>query len=271
MARLIELVALKDLSHSIGSVSVGQLFRVSPDYAKSLVDQGYARFKDHVFAATEQRKRKWEGAKVVIIAGGPSLTTPDLELIHLWRQEITPEKRRVVVINTSFQSAPWADVLYAADLSWWKYYYEMVEADFRGERWSSNEDAKKLFGVNHIRCVREQGHCTTPGIIHNGGNSGYQAIELVADWGAASVILVAYDMQRTGKMSHHYGDHPKPLRQNSPYKTWLRDFKALANGLKKANIRVVNASRETALVDFDQVALEQALGYVDDRPGDDKG
>src|SRR5690348_256930 len=56
---------------------------------------------------------RWTGSHVVCIASGPSLTADQCEQVRKWRQEETQEqeKRRVIVVNTTYQIALWADAL----------------------------------------------------------------------------------------------------------------------------------------------------------------
>lgn len=95
--------------------------------------------------------------------------------------------------------------------------------------------------------------------IHFGGNGGYQVINLAYLWGASRMVLLGYDMQRTGGASHWHGDHPRGLLKSSPYEQWIKRFGDLAADLWKEKINVVNASRETALQCFPRMPLEEAL------------
>jgi hypothetical protein len=54
--------------------------------------------------------REWPGETAFIIAGGPSVKGQNLELLR---------GRRVIVINSSVYSVPWADFLYFGDWRWW--------------------------------------------------------------------------------------------------------------------------------------------------------
>src|SRR5690606_36428084 len=89
---------------------------------------------------------------VVCIASGPSLTADDVETVRRWRQEAQGEHAGagqdasaggpdrewaggpvgVVVTNTTFRAAPWADVLYAMDRAWWLRYLDEVRKAFTG-------------------------------------------------------------------------------------------------------------------------------------------
>ena len=199
----------------------------------------------------------------VCIASGPSLTEADCELVRRWREEDQQDEvRRVVVINTTFKLAPWADYLYACDADWWQRYHEEAHAVFRGELWTQDEKAQSLLGMHRVRGARRPGLCTEPGTIHYGGNSGYQAMNLAFHFGASQMILLGYDMQQTGGKSHWHGDHPQGLSKSSPLADWVRQFRSLAEDLKTQGVRVWNASRQTALDCFVKAPLESALGVT---------
>jgi hypothetical protein len=55
--------------------------------------------------------QEWPGETVFIIAGGPSVKGQNLELLR---------GRRIIVINSSVYSVPWADFLYFGDWRWWR-------------------------------------------------------------------------------------------------------------------------------------------------------
>lgn len=164
------------------------------------------------------------------------------------------------MINTTFRAAPWADVLYACDRAWWDRHVDEVRTSFAGECWTQTPDAAKRHGLNLITGRSASGLSKERGVIHQGGNSGYQAIGLAVEFGANRIVLLGYDMQPTGGRSHWHGDHPSPLRNTSPFASWIQKFGALSDDLAKSGVEVINATRETALQCFRRLPLESALG-----------
>lgn len=208
---------------------------------------------------------RWAGFAVAILASGPSMTKEDAALVRRWRFHAL--RRRVIVVNTTYQLAPWADLLYASDRRWWEYHHASVLMDFAGERWTCDSKYERPFeGMNTIPLVRGEGLSKKPGMILGGGNSGYQAIALAHHFGAKRIVLLGFDMQRTGGQEHWHGEHPRPLRQNNMYRGWLPKFPALARDLEAAGVEVVNCSRETAISCFARAALEDVLESAQQEP-----
>lgn len=160
-----------------------------------------------------------------------------------------------MVVNDNYRLAPWADWLYAADRNWWDRYADDVSLTFTGERWTCTEGAAKAHGLNHIRSAKLPGLSRDPSVIHEGHNSGYQAIGLARHFGAERIILLGYDMQGT----HWFGDHPREFRARNDFRVFLPPFKVLAADLAADGVEVVNCSRDTALKAFPRSTIEQVL------------
>lgn len=168
----------------------------------------------------------------------------------------------MIAVNTSYQLAPWADVLYACDHPWWRRYFPEVAATFKGELWTVSEGARDEFDLRWVFGTDNAGLCPDPDRIHTGKNSGYQAIHLAALFGARGIILLGYDfcVGERGQ-THWHGDHPQGLSQGGHrrYAVWMDAMKPLAVDLKAAGVKVLNASRRTALKCFQRITLENAF------------
>lgn len=191
--------------------------------------------------------RIWPGSTVVCIASGPSLTPEDVAYVR--------GKARVIVINTSYQLAPWADCLYACDARWWKWYDGAP--DFHGLKYSIDPPSH-TYGAAVLKNTGTTGLEVRPNGLRNGRNSGYQAINLAVHLGARHIVLLGYDMQRGphGKV-HWHGDHRQA--QNVPLALFLPTFATLVQPLRELGIGVINCSRESALTCWPRVPLREAL------------
>lgn len=197
--------------------------------------------------------RLWPQSTVVCIASGPSLTREDCDLVRDAHRE---GQVKVIVINTSYQLAPWADCLYACDARWWKWHDGA--RDFQGLKYSLQDARVKDYGVTVLKNTGTTGLDVRPSGLRTGHNSGYQAINLAVHFGAKQIVLLGYDLKRApdGKV-HWHGDHRQAV--NVPLSLFLPTFQTLVQPLQKLGVSVVNCSRETALTCWPRVALRDAL------------
>lgn len=251
------LVALRRINHSAGTIEIGQQFLAAPEMAADLLGKRHAvRESDSTWLKWVDGIA-WPGATVVCIASGPSLTPEQCEAVRVWR-DASPPGRRVIVVNTSYQLAPWADVLYACDARWWDRYIAPVRATFKGALWTQDKLAVK-HGVQLVRSLANPGLGKQPGVIHQGSNSGYQAINLAWQAGATRIVLVGYDMRHNNGRLHWHGDHPGAMHSIPGFADWLSRFAALADDLKREAVEVVNCTPDSALTVFQKKTLSEGL------------
>lgn len=186
------------------------------------------------------------------LASGPSMCREDAEAVR--------GHGRIIAIGNTGELAPFADVLYSGDGAWWREYGDRHEA-FTGRRCALAQ-ARLPDNVEGLPHRDEQGlglDC-----IHTGCNSGYQAINLAYLEGAETIVLVGYDMQHTGGRHHWHANHPRPLGNFNPGMPELcrPKFKPLARDLRDRGVRVINASRGTALECFERMPLADALAQL---------
>lgn len=202
---------------------------------------------------------RWPGGAVIVAATGPSLTP---EVAAACRASGWP----AIAVNDAHRLLPWADVLYACDGAWWDV-HEGVPG-FDGERWSTHDDEtndKRAIAARYsLRCVRGAAGETfsrDPAVLHYGSNSGFQAIGLAILFGARRIVLVGFDMQERGGQRHFFGHHPRPLRNSSDYRAWVRIFRNAARDLAKNPdpVDIVNATPGSALDCWPVMTIEEAL------------
>ena len=164
--------------------------------------------------------------------------------------------------------APNADIHYACDGRWWETYAEdvkktgkgkpYIQVDARrGENDKLHYDTAKKYGLNIV--YGQPGKGLGKKNIHYGNNSGYQAINLAYLKGATDIILLGFDMQKTGGQVHYFGDHPEHLSNGPAFHSILPLFDALAEDLAREGVKVINCTRQTALNCFERQDLKTAL------------
>jgi hypothetical protein len=184
---------------------------------------------------------------IVCVASGPSLTPEDVNYCR--------GKAEVIVVNDNWRLAPWADYLYATDYQWWKHYLPEVREKFSGKLLTVDEAAHDRLGVPWVRGKDEPGLSKRRDILHTGDNSGYAAINFAYHLGAERIVLLGYDMQGT----HWFGDHPPEFCTLNDFPDYLSNFPKLAEDLLCEGVRVINATRSTALECFPRMTIEEAL------------
>jgi hypothetical protein len=190
----------------------------------------------------------WTHAHVFCLASGPSLTEPDVERVRLWRMagtDATP--RRVVVANTTFRAAPWADAMFAMDRKWWDAHWRDAQS-FAGLRYSTAM-VPRQYGVEHLNRVYTKDY----------RNSGAGCVSLAAWLGASHVYLLGYDCAHAPDgRTHWHGAHPQPLGDAVSVARWPAKFSELARDMQ-GRVEIVNCSRHTVLDCFTKDTLEHVL------------
>lgn len=152
----------------------------------------------------------------------------------------------MIVANTTYQAAPWADALFAMDRQWWEVHIAEVNRIFTGARYSTNPLHRRFQAIK-----------LPPTDFNAYGNSGAACITLAAQGGASTILLLGYDCQKTGGQAHWHGDHPPSLGNAAQISRWHEKFAKQAKDL--ANHRIINCSRVTALTCYPRMTLEEAL------------
>lgn len=192
----------------------------------------------------------WSGDVAAILASGESATPEAVELLR--------GRCRLIVVNTSYHLAPWADVLYACDAKWWGWHDGA--ADFAGLKVTYEKIAADKHNLQRVDLLPQgEGQdrlCLVPGQLGRGENSGFQAFNLALQFGARRLLLLGLDY--CGKRWH--GEHPNK-REQSPHtlERWRAIFDTTASEAKAMGADVVNLSAVSALKAFPKLTIEQAF------------
>lgn len=196
----------------------------------------------------------WVGQTVAVVAGGQSSA------------DLAPRLRgrvRTVVVNLAFRLVPEADVLYAADSGFWLIYADA--RDFRGVKVSADERAKlycknaEAVEIAAHRGRKISGPVRSPvgRIGDGGGNSGFQAVNLIAQSGAARILLCGFDFR--GR--HWHPDHPPQLRNPSErqLQQWRATMDDAAPVFESWGVEVINLSPCSALTRYEVAELDRYI------------
>jgi hypothetical protein len=167
-----------------------------------------------------------------------------------------------LAISDAYRLLPFADALYSCDSRWWELHKGCP--NFEGEKWSSHGGIRQndklataeRFGLDLVAGQDGDRFSIDPEVIHYGGNSGFQGVNLALLRGAARLVLIGFDMQGT----HFFGRHPSPLRNTDSFANFIAAFDRAAKFLP-AGVEVVNATPTSALKCFKRQSLDDALSY----------
>lgn len=198
--------------------------------------------------------RLWPGSTVVCLGTGPSLTQADVDVCR--------GRARVIAIKDAVTLAPWADVLYSADERWWAAVGPSLT--YAGPRFGVCDLQDKHIatleraGVHRLLIGGVPGLHAKPTSVCTGNHSGFSAINLAVHLGARTIVLLGYDMKAGEDGRRNVCESGLYDRKKPPYQ-WLDVYQSIVDPLTALGVRVLNASRETALTVFPRVTLEEAL------------
>lgn len=206
----------------------------------------------------------WQGQYAAIIGGGNSIKRSEIELLR--------NRLKVVVINEGCKLAPWADVLYSCDADWWR--INRGRTEFTGLRITQDAVAVKEFTNLRKIDLREKKPgeyveyllMDRYGEVGSGQCSGFQALNLIAQWGVRGVALLGFDACRVENKIHWHPDYGTTVRNtpmrnpdNSVFIAWKRWMEAAAQPLAALGIEVVNCSMVSTIGCFPRFSVAEIL------------
>lgn len=162
-------------------------------------------------------------------------------------------------------------MVYGCDPAWWKFRlglprYEGLKVTWAGSRLADYPDIRTV----NIPKDPKGGFAGEMlfdeiGTVGAGGNSGFQAINLVAQLGAARILLIGFDMTDRGGV-HWYGRNNWSQANNpdeTAFRRWIGALLRAVPVLEARGVEVIDCSLQGALKCFPKVALEAVdLGWV---------
>ncbi len=163
---------------------------------------------------------------------------------------------RTITINNTWELAPWADMMYAADASWWNKYHPYT-GRFTGLKVSASEECGRYADVLCLQYSERNGFDPDPAFVTKGGNSGFQAIHIAAHAGGSRILLCGFDMRG----GHWHGRHTYPLREHGDgiFAEWIERMATLKAPLAERGIEIINCTPGSALKCWPFIPLEEAL------------
>jgi hypothetical protein len=165
---------------------------------------------------------------------------------------------RTIVVNRSWELAPWADHLYIADRRALSVFRpQAIEGGFTGVTWTPRTQCER--GVMPVQMEHLRGLNKKPGRVNCGGTGGYQALNLAYHLGPARIILLGYDYQFDGDKTHWHDNHPEGWANLASPEERGKPFIELGIDLEDEGVEVINCSPTTSLTAFRNMELEDVL------------
>jgi hypothetical protein len=196
----------------------------------------------------------WRGEAVAIVASGPSIKATDLSVLQ--------DRVHTIVIKRTVERCPWAEVCYGCDAAWWLDQKGLPQ--FQGIKlFHGVQAANKWPDLRRVEIDMQQDRMLVeePLRIGNGGNSGFQALNLAIQFGVKDVILIGLDLHNQGG-AHWYGMNKWPGANNpaqSNFDRWSKGFDKAKHDVDRLGVTVVNTSMESAVKCFRKAKLNDIM------------
>lgn len=202
----------------------------------------------------------WDGETVYILGGGPSLNDVDMDLI---------KDKNVIGVNEAYTLGDFVDYTFIGT----NRYYNKHKHNFEGYRGQvicagglSTNDPRvhTVYSCNDTMTMQR-------GRIGIANNSGIGAINLAAQLGVKTIVLLGFDMSVIEGTNWHNKDinlnYFKRQTKESYYEK-VRDTmcNVVAEALYQLDIEVINCSTKSAIDCFPILSLENYLETTEEKP-----
>lgn len=199
--------------------------------------------------------REWQGETAFLVGGGPSVLELDLELLR---------GRRVIAINSSYASVPFADFLAFGDLRWWQE-HRLPLGHFQGRvvTWRNTPCQLKNADREILTLERQlpPGLAILPTRVVFRRTSYSSAINLAVHLGASTIVALGLDGKpaRDGR-THHHAPHPERWAPRpDKWREQAAELKTLVEPLERLGVKLLNASPDSAVPFWPIVNLKDCL------------
>jgi hypothetical protein len=203
---------------------------------------------------------EWKGETAFVVCGGPSVA---------YQRPHRLEGRRVIVVNSSYETCPFADFLFFGDNRW--HHEHMTKPGFiafwkRGGRVVTVSQPASG-GSYLLKLRRITPTCDANGLtvsrtgLSSQKTSTQGAMNLAAMLGAKRIVLLGLDGRRSESgLSHHHAPHKWPSKEGNV--TWERQKSQLGfivQPLKDRGVQVFNTCPYSTFTYWPYAPLESFL------------
>ncbi len=165
-----------------------------------------------------------------------------------------------IAVNDAWEWAPHTQWLYACDLRWWDARWHALQGKtLFTELWTRDGKAAQKYGIHYVESKPLPGLSRSRALIHEGANSGYQAIDLALSvLGFRRVILLGFDCKGSTGKTHFFGRHEDRGIPDRPDYGDLPQYFAQMRP-ERYGLEVINCTADTALTCFPRCSIDDAL------------
>ncbi|WP_051389638.1 hypothetical protein [Bradyrhizobium sp. Ec3.3] len=181
-------------------------------------------------------KPEWLGATAYVIAGGPSVRHQNLAML---------KDRHVIVVNSSYEAYPDADICFFADHRWWEDHKTRPGmVSFKGRLFTASHAAAGERLHRMRRVYPPPGLADAPDALATQRTSLQGAMNLAVHLGVRRIVLLGADMARSPDgASHHHTPHKWPNKPgNETWDVQMAQFRTIVEPLMARNVEVINTS-----------------------------
>lgn len=209
-----------------------------------------------------------DGLPTAIVGQGRSLDGFDLNQLR--------GKAHVIAVKAAIFELPWADCGFGQDfprLVEWRDRLDdpaitmPVYWAIHPQEWANSKLRKRPHphSITYLRKPAGWKISADPSATHEGGTSGFGALNLGVLKRAKDIFLFGFDYNGPHKAIHRNGGHYIEPRQQQlvAWAIWAYHYRLVVEPLKALGVRVLNASPNSAITSFEKISLAQAVEHLD--------
>lgn len=209
--------------------------------------------------------KDWRGECVAIVGAGPSANVEQTSKLRN-RIHVAAIKQSIELCKD--EKGYWPDLVYGCDAHWWEYRKGLREFNGLKIAFDSPKFINIFPDLRKIKVEKEGVKYTqrfmmkTAGHVGGGGNSGFQLLNLVVQFGVRGILLIGFDAKDEHVKPHWYGRNTWPRSTNpnrTAFKGWREAFEQALPTLKSLDVDVINASPITGINCFQKATVDEAL------------
>ena len=196
---------------------------------------------------------EWAGQTAYIVGGGTSVKELDLSVL---------QGRNVIVINSSYQTCPWAQFLFFGDARWFNHQRRTFKLQsYKGRVVTCSDPVRgpNILGLKRIN--PPPGLTDDPTSVVSQRTSCHGAQNMAWHLRAKRQVLIGIDMKRAEDgTTHHHEPHPWPLpKGNSSWDQQMQHLQLIAEPLRQRDVEVINVSPISRIDWWPKMTLAEAI------------